>query len=63
MTTTTTSTSRSSSPQSIHTNYAEELQEFIAGLLLQPDHEPVASELEGVSIKNHHNSGLYVIRP
>jgi len=50
MTTTTTSTSRSSSPQSIHTNYAEELQEFIAGLLLQPDHEPVASELEGASV-------------
>lgn len=42
--------SRSLSPF-LGINYGEELQEFIEHLMLQPDRESVASELQGKLLK------------
>jgi hypothetical protein len=45
------SVSRPHSSDSDERNYTQELEDFVAQLMLEPDLEPVASELAGAEVR------------
>jgi hypothetical protein len=45
------SVSRTPSPDSDGRKYTQELEEFVAQLMLDPDLEPIASELAGAEVR------------